>query len=142
MAELVQLRGGRILIGLQARPEPVAVSFLADISGTEAKEPGAGSRKALVVGTTGAEPVGYGSCSMLRLADGALLGWIEELFVSVGSRRSGLGAAMAQALIDWCKGHGCTGVDASALPGSRAVKSFFESAGFTARALIMHRPLG
>ena len=32
-------------------------------------------------------------------------------------------------------------VDAFALPGHRATKNFFEEEGFTARALIMHRPL-
>ena len=33
------------------------------------------------------------------------------------------------------------GVDATALPGDRLTKNFFESNGFTARLLIMHRRL-
>ena len=52
-----------------------------------------------------------------------------------------VGRAMAESLMSWCRSQGCSGVDASALPGSRAVKSFFEANGFTARLLVMHRPL-
>jgi hypothetical protein len=48
---------------------------------------------------------------------------------------------MAASLLDWCRSLGCIGVDSNALPGSRAVKSFFENEGFTARLLVMHRPL-
>ena len=33
---------------------------------------------------------------------------------------------------------GASAVDAFALPGHRAAKNFFETAGFTARALVMH----
>jgi len=133
VAELGQLRGGRVLLGLQARPEPVEVSFLNQIGVAEAQ--------ALVAGFLGTELVGYGSCRVRALADGAALGSIEELFVAAGARRRGAGKAIAGALLHWCQDRGCVGVDASALPGSRAVKSFFESEGFTARLLVMHRPL-
>jgi hypothetical protein len=36
---------------------------------------------------------------------------------------------------------GCSGVDATALPGNRATKNFFEESGFTARLLVMHHRL-
>jgi hypothetical protein len=48
---------------------------------------------------------------------------------------------MADQMVNWCQEQGCIGVDANALPGSRAVKSFFEAGRFTARLLVMHRPL-
>jgi hypothetical protein len=47
---------------------------------------------------------------------------------------------MAEALA-WMGRIGCTGVDALALPGARATKNFFEENGFTARLLVVHRPL-
>ncbi len=56
-------------------------------------------------------------------------------------RRHGVGRAMADQMVSWCVEQGCIGVDANALPGSRAVKSFFEAGRFTARLLVMHRPL-
>jgi hypothetical protein len=48
---------------------------------------------------------------------------------------------MAEALVAFCTARGCVGIDALALPGHRAAKNFFEESGFTARALVMHRPL-
>ena len=66
---------------------------------------------------------------------------VGELYVSPEARRAGVGRAMAASLSAWCRSMGCNGVDANALPGSRAVKSFFEADGFTARLLVMHRPL-
>ncbi len=57
------------------------------------------------------------------------------------ARRGGVGKAVAESLMYWCRSQGCRGVDADALPGSRPVKSFFEANGFTARLLVMHRPL-
>ena len=39
------------------------------------------------------------------------------------------------------RGRAASGVDAFALPGHRAAKNFFETAGFTARALVMHHEL-
>ena len=49
-------------------------------------------------------------------------------------------ALFAEALA-WMGRIGCTGVDALALPGARATKNFFEENGFTARLLVVHRPL-
>jgi hypothetical protein len=39
------------------------------------------------------------------------------------------------------RGGGCVGIDALALPGNRQTKNFFESFGFTARAIVVHRRL-
>jgi hypothetical protein len=41
-------------------------------------------------------------------------------------------------LLAWASERGCQGVDATALPGDRATKNFFEGSGFTARLLVMH----
>jgi GNAT superfamily N-acetyltransferase len=66
---------------------------------------------------------------------------VEELYVFPEARRHGAGRAVAGDLLQWCTEARCVGVDASALPGSRAVKSFFEGQGFTARLLVMSRSL-
>ena len=55
--------------------------------------------------------------------------------------RSASGTCSSNGRIDWFRDRGCTGVDGTAYPGDRAAKSFFESAGFKARLLVMHRPL-
>jgi GNAT superfamily N-acetyltransferase len=129
-------------LGLNGRARPVAESFR-----RQAQDPA----ERLVVGALGGEVVGYGSCVSRPLprpehlapecGGPERLGVVQELFVSPHARRAGVGRAVAASLMSWCRSQGCTGVDASALPGSRAVKSFFEANGFTARLLVMHRPL-
>jgi GNAT superfamily N-acetyltransferase len=132
VSELGAMRGGRVLLGLNGRSRPLAASFSCQVQG-----PGG----PLVVGTVGGEVVGYGSCTTRLLPGPELLGVVEELYVAPHARRAGVGLAIAESLMSWCRSQGCAGVDASALPGNRAVKSFFEANGFTARLLVMHRPL-
>jgi GNAT superfamily N-acetyltransferase len=131
--ELGPMRGGRVLLGLNRREQPLTSSFISQL-----EDP----RQFVVVGVLGGEDVvGYGTCRTLDLADGERVGSVEDLYVQPAARRSGAGRAMAELLVRWCSAEGCVGVDANALPGSRAVKSFFEGEGFTARLLVMHRPL-
>jgi ribosomal protein S18 acetylase RimI-like enzyme len=133
--ELAPMRGGRMLLGLGHRHPPLAASF-----GGQFEDP----RQFVVVAVLGDDlddVVGFGTCRTLDLSDDERVGSIEDLYVTPPARRAGAGRAMAELLVRWCSSEGCTGVDASALPGSRAVKSFFESEGFTARLLVMHRPL-
>jgi GNAT superfamily N-acetyltransferase len=94
-----------------------------------------------VVGTVDDVVVGYGLPRVEDLPDGSRLGVVDELFVEAGARGVGVGEAMIGALLDWFRAQGCLGVDAAALPGARATKNFFETFGFTARLLIVHRRL-
>lgn len=135
------MRGGRVLLGLNQRERPLAASFADQLEDL---------RQFVVVAlrtedqsTEDGEDgvVGFGSCRTLTLPDDEKVGSIEDLYVVPSARRCGAGRAMAELLVQWCSAEGCTGVDASALPGSRAVKSFFEEEGFKARLLVMHRPL-
>jgi hypothetical protein len=48
---------------------------------------------------------------------------------------------MMGSLLEWFGARGCSGVDATALPGNRATKNIFEESGFTARLLVMHHRL-
>jgi GNAT superfamily N-acetyltransferase len=75
------------------------------------------------------------------LRDGTRLGQIVELFVTADARSVSVGEGLLDQLVDWCRDEGCVGIDAFALPGHRAAKNFFETAGFTARALVMHHEL-
>lgn len=133
--ELQGMRGGAVLLGLGGRPGDLAGSFSRQLT-----EPNCLVLLAFPQSPDG-EPAGYGTCAVHTLAGGELLGSIEELYVKPDERRRGLGRTMAESLVGWCRAKGCTSVDAKALPGSRAVKSFFEGEGFTARLLVMHRKL-
>ena len=96
----------------------------------------------MAVGTIDDVVVGYGLVRAERLGDGSLLGVIDDIYVDPGARSVGVGEALMDHLIDWCRAQGCFGVDSLALPGDRATKNFFESFGLVARAIVVHRPLG
>ncbi len=154
------MRGGRVLIGLNGRDGSLESSFRRQL-----KDPGelvvvgsldggvdgaesAHARGVAGVGVAagpdavdGGNVVGYGTCRWLELSDGERVGSVQDLYVDPLVRRRGVGRAMADHMVSWCVAQGCIGVDANALPGSRAVKSFFEAGRFTARLLVMHRPL-
>ena len=67
---------------------------------------------------------------------------LDACYVEPGARGVGLGRLLLDAAVAWLEAQGCPGVDGVALPGDRAAKSFYESAGFKARLLTMHRALG
>ena len=96
---------------------------------------------AVWVGTLGDVVVGYAATQVEDLPDGSRLGVITGLFVEPGARLVGVGECLVRAIAAWCTDNRCTGIDAAALPGSRATKNFFEESGFTARLLVMHRRL-
>jgi GNAT superfamily N-acetyltransferase len=95
----------------------------------------------VVVGALDGTVVGYGLVRAERLGDGSLLGVIDDIYVEAGAREVGLGEALMDHVIAWCRAAGCFGVDSLALPGDRQTKNFFESFGLVARAIIVHRPL-
>jgi ribosomal protein S18 acetylase RimI-like enzyme len=142
--ELSVMRGGRVLIGLNGRDGSLESSFRRQLT-----DPGelvvvgwldGGVDRAESAGD-GGNVVGYGTCRLLELSDRERVGSVQDLYVDPLVRRHGVGRAMADLMVSWCVEQGCIGVDANALPGSRAVKSFFEAGRFTARLLVMHRPL-
>jgi GNAT superfamily N-acetyltransferase len=93
------------------------------------------------VGTVDDQIVGYATGRTETLAGGTELGVVEELFVEPGARGVGVGEALMGALLAWFVDRGCVGVDTVALPGDRLSKNFFESSGFKARLIVMHRAL-
>jgi GNAT superfamily N-acetyltransferase len=70
-----------------------------------------------------------------------LSGRIECCYVEEQARGVGVGTALMDSMVAWCSQRGCRDVDALALPGDRLSKQRFEGAGFTARLLVLNRPL-
>lgn len=98
--------------------------------------------RAVWVGTFEGHVVGYGLSRVESIQGGQLHGVVEELYVQPEARSVGVGRAIMEGLVGWLAGKGCAGVDAGALPGNRALKSFLESSGFKARLIVLHRSLG
>jgi ribosomal protein S18 acetylase RimI-like enzyme len=128
--ELRAERGGALWATREARPEPLD-DALAELSRRD--------DALVVVGTTEDVVVGYGIARWEPLRDGTRLGVIDEIYVEPEARGVGVGELVVERLVAFCVDAECLGVDATALPGHRQAKNFFERAGFTARSLVMHR---
>jgi GNAT superfamily N-acetyltransferase len=140
MAELVDVavaeqadgRGGAVWALRETRPRPAADSLAAAV---EAED------HLAVVGTYDGTAVGHAIAHHEDLRGGDRLGVLDDIFVLPEARGVGVGEAMIELVLDWSRAAGCRGVDGLALPGNRATKNFFETFGFTARAIIVHRDL-
>ena len=125
-------RGGAVFVAREGRAEPVEESLARAVV-----DPGA----LVVVGTIDETVLGYATGRVEALRDGRCLGVIDDLFVEEEARAVGVGEAMMDLLLAWFRQRGCAGVDATALPGARETKNFFEESGFSARLLVMHHRL-
>jgi GNAT superfamily N-acetyltransferase len=131
-AELGAMRGGPLWLEREAWPEPLDAAYGALLGRHDAL---------LLVGAIDDAVVAFAAVIVEELRSGARLGVITDLFVEPEAREVGVGEVLANALVEHCRTAACLGVDAAALPGHRAAKNFFETHGFTARALTMHRRL-
>jgi len=95
----------------------------------------------VLVGTIDDVVVGYAAVRAELMRSGEALGVIEDLHVLEGAREVGVAESIIDLVIPWCEARNCVGIDALALPGNRSTKNFFESFGFKARLLTVHRPL-
>ena len=130
--ELVPMRGGSLWSRTAAYPDPLEATFRALLDREDA---------CVLVGTIDDVIVGFGAASIAVLRDGTRLGQIVELFVTPQARAVSVGEGLLNELVEWCRTQDCVGIDAFALPGHRAAKNFFETAHFTARALVMYHEL-
>jgi GNAT superfamily N-acetyltransferase len=128
-AELAPTRGGDLFLAREARPDPIEPGLRALLKGADCR---------LLAGTIDDTIIGYAAGRVEVLRDARRLGVIDDLFVESEARSVGVGEAMMGDLLAWFRDKGCMGVDATALPGNRATKNFFEGSGFTARLLVMH----
>ena len=132
VAELEPTRGGSVWKDREARREPLEEGFAGSIADPD---------QLVLVGTIDGTPVGYTVVVDEALDSGAVLGVVQDIFVEEEARGVGVGEAMMEEALVWCRSRGCVGVDAMALPGHRTTKNFFEDSGFSARLLIMHHDL-
>jgi GNAT superfamily N-acetyltransferase len=132
LGQLSARRGGALLAERHSRPEPVEQALARTLEDRD---------RAAWVGTVNDQIVGYATGRTETLTGGTELGVVEELYVEPGARGVGVGEALMGALLAWFGDRGCAGVDTMALPGDRLSKNFFESSGFKARLIVMHRAL-
>lgn len=133
MQELAPMRGGAIWLAREARVEPVEEGLEAAMADKDAR---------VLAGTFDGVVVGYAVAHTEEMARGGRLGVVREIFVEHEARGVGIGEAMMDDLVAWCRERKCVGIDSLALPGARETKNFFEDSGFTARQLVMHKKLG
>jgi ribosomal protein S18 acetylase RimI-like enzyme len=129
-AELREERGGPLWSTRESQPEPFDALLAERLDRDDA---------AVLVGTYDGATVGYGTAWVDDLRDGSRLGVIDEIYVEPEARGVGVGETLVEQLVAFCRNAGCSGIDATALPGHREAKNFFERAGFSARLLVMHR---
>jgi GNAT superfamily N-acetyltransferase len=94
-----------------------------------------------LVGTIDDVVMGMALGRIETLRDGDRLGQLDGCYVDPGARAVGLGHLLIDSLMAWFEAERCIGADGIALPGDRDGKNFFESAGFKARLLVMHRAI-
>jgi GNAT superfamily N-acetyltransferase len=127
-----QLLAGCDRTGALPTAEPDLAAWLSERGG-----------RVLFVGTFEGAVVGVGAGHVEpgRGPDDDPLGVVDCCYVEAGARGVGVGSALAGELVRWFTDRGCAGVDAAALPGDRSTKQLYESAGLSARLLILHRRL-
>lgn len=131
--EVEPLRGGSLFLKREAGPSPLS-ERLGRLLADEASG-------AVVVGCYDDVVFGYSLAVLEVLLDGSKLTRVEHFVVDAEARKSGIGEAMMNLLLEWAEVEGCIGIDSVALPGDRDTKNFFESFGLKARMLTVHRSL-
>ena len=127
-AELTAFRGGELFVAREARSAP----------GPEALDD---ATRRIVVGAIDDSVVGFADAQLDPGRDGSLIARIDTLYVEPEARAVGVGEELMAAIVGWATTHDAAGIDATALPGARDTKNFFEGSGFTARLLVMHHRL-
>lgn len=113
-------------------PEPVETSMKEMLGDADVR---------IFIGTIDDYPFGFiatRSEGLLPQAAGKRVAAIRLVFTHPEARGVGLGEAMIKSVLEHFRGEGFTRFDAYVLPGHRAAKNFFESAGFAARSIVMH----
>lgn len=112
---------------------PVDRSWLASISDDSAT---------VLVGAIDEVPVGFllgRTEHLLPQAQGERTASIRLIFTEPEAREVGVGEAMVAAYLAEARAAGIAFFDAHVPPGHREAKNFFESHGFSARRIVMHR---
>ncbi|MGH9079597.1 MAG: GNAT family N-acetyltransferase [Acidimicrobiales bacterium] len=139
LAGLLDQRGGRLL--LASDPTARGGTGLADrVAGWVGSAGSAG--RLVLVGTLEGAVTGFACGHVDDPEGGGRRGVLDACYVEPAARGVGIGRLLVDSVVSWFEDRGVEGVDGIALPGDRQAKNFFESAGFKARMLTMHRSLG
>ncbi len=130
IAELTPMKGGDVWADREARGEPLDENLKMALADPATR---------VLCGTIDGAVIGYAVVRIEPLRDGGRLGVLEDIFVEPEAREVGVGEALVDDVVDWCREAGCIGIDSFALPGNRETKNFFETFGFTARMLVVHK---
>ena len=130
IAELLPMKGGDVWAAWEARGEPLDESLKRALADSDTR---------VLCGTIDDAVIGYAVVRLEDLRDGGRMGVLHDLFVEPEAREVGVGEALVDDVIAWCRAADCIGIDSSALPGNRSTKNFFETFGFTARMLVVHK---
>jgi GNAT superfamily N-acetyltransferase len=136
LAEVQQARGGPLF----ARREASLVARALLRPGGLERLMVEGKRR-VMVGAVGDAVVGFAAGHIEHVGD-VSLGVIDVCYVEPGKRRLAVGRSLLGGLIEWYRTLSCKGIDGPALPGDRAMKQLYESAGFKARLITMYRESG
>jgi GNAT superfamily N-acetyltransferase len=124
------MRGGAALLGSHTPADLVA------------RWTSGGSEATLYIGEFHHAAVGLAAATTYtRKGAAATSGRIECCYVEEGARGVGVGSALMEAAVTWCRERDCRDIDALALPGDRSSKQRLEASGFVARLLTLNRPL-
>jgi len=98
-------------------------------------------------GIVGARGGGVRRCLFVAEADGRLVGFavgkvigtgpdclaeLESVVVDAGARRGGVGRALCEAVMDWCRGEGAVAMELEVRAGSAGALALYGELGFVA----------
>jgi GNAT superfamily N-acetyltransferase len=130
-SDAMGMRGGLQLMADSDGPEPSAstvVSWMTD------------PMRLVLAGTFAGAVVGV-CAGRIDEGRGKRVGIVDWCYVEPAARGVGVGTALGEAIVSWFTEENCASVDVRALPGDRSTKQLFESLGFSARLLVLHRRL-
>ena len=130
--EQIDGRGGYIWSRRETSTVPYILSLEASMASPDEE---------IWVGTLDNAILSYARAKVEVLRTGEYLGVVTDIYVTPEARSVGLGEALINVIIEWCQERKCVGIDSMALPGNRETKNFFETFGFKARMLTVHRSL-
>jgi ribosomal protein S18 acetylase RimI-like enzyme len=82
--------------------------------------------------------VGISTLATFRIPTG-LRAWIEDVVVDQSARKTGVGEALNQAMLDRARERGCITVDLTSRPSREAANNLYRKIGFTPRDTNVYR---
>jgi ribosomal-protein-alanine N-acetyltransferase len=138
------------VVGLLVRvgsAEDLAGVVVLERSVAEAPHWSEGEYRTIVGSQAGARGVGVRRCLFVAEAAGRLVGFavgkvigtgrdclaeLESVVVDAGARRGGVGRALCEAVMEWCRGEGAVAMELEVRAGSAGAAALYGGLGFVA----------